>query len=200
MIEGKRLVEAGDYKAAIKVFTKCVNSGEGGFYAYFERGLAKHCIGQHSKALMDMNHIIENKDKVNSKYLMGITYYNRGDIYFNWNMFEEALEELKAGVKFMPKNLFCYYLKANVELELKYYEQALKDINRAIKLREDFGLFHIIKGHILSEMHGDEKIFQKYMLIAKILIDDEMEDHLDTEDGMFDNEDYIPDVQTEQCN
>jgi tetratricopeptide (TPR) repeat protein len=200
MIEGKRLIEEGDYQSAIKIFTKCVNSGEGGYYAYFERGLAKHCMGQHSKALKDMNHIIENRDAIDNKYLMGITHYNMGDIYFNWRMFEEALEELDKGIKYLPQNLFCYYLKANVELELKYYKQALKDINRAIKMREDFGLFHIIKGRILSEMQGDEKIFYRYMLIAKTLIDDEMEDRLYDNINETIDERYLPDVQTEQFN
>jgi len=118
----------GNYKGAIKNYTKVIELEPDNYIAYMNRGWNKANLGDDYAAISDYNKAI----KIDPEY--SIAYYNRA-----WS--KEVIEDLKGSIadytkaiKYNPKYFLAYINRGNIKNDMGDERAACKDYKKSISL------------------------------------------------------------------
>lgn len=115
----KSMIE--DYKGAIGDLDKCIELDTAYPNPYFERAKANVALGEYALALPDLAKCIELAPSYSGYYDL------RGNVYLFLNRNEEALNDFIKALSIEKKGA-TYYGKAQAEMNLGYYEDAVADL------------------------------------------------------------------------
>ena len=133
---GNEKYDAGDYKGAIKDYTKAIKINPQYVDAYNNRGNVKLDLNIYKGAISDYSKAI----KINPQY--GDAYYNRGLAKENLKDFEGALSDYTKAIEIYPKGEDAgdaYHGRGYAKEMLKDFEGALSDYTKATKLIPENG-------------------------------------------------------------
>ena len=111
---GNQYYQQGNYSKAINAYNECIELISNVCEPYFSRGNAKAAIGDHHGAISDYDKAIQYKDRP-------------------WHTFDPNTTTLY----FHPYLFMIYFNRGNSNAQLKYYEKALADYNKAIESVQD---------------------------------------------------------------
>jgi tetratricopeptide (TPR) repeat protein len=146
--KGIAKAKAGDYKGAIKDFTRAIEINPDYAGAYNDRGIAKRLSGDYAGAIEDCTKAIEiNPDHA-------FAYANRGNAKINLGDYVEALEDLSKAIELNPNHFGAYSNRGIAKGYIGDYEGAIEDYTKAIELNPDYLGTYINRG-LLKGNVGD---------------------------------------------
>ena len=119
------------------------------------------------------NKVIAEIEKIKEKEKLGISsskdakeFFNRGNLFYNLNKFEEAEKEYREAIKINPDYADAHNNLGALLQNLKRYEETEKEFREAIKINPNYANAHYILGFLLEELKRYEEaaIFLKKAL------------------------------------
>jgi len=170
---------AGDYDAAISLYTEVIKANPKAPFAFNGRGLAYRYKNEPAKALADFDQAIKLKPYAMFYYNRGVTRYETGDdksaiadltralqdkpggtraiclvararCYINQSDSASALPDLNAAIKLDPKNSEAYRLRGIIRKVAHDYEKSLADYEKAIALDPKSSSAYGTEAYLLS--------------------------------------------------
>ena len=118
----------GDYKGAIKNYTKVIELEPDNYVAYMNRGWSKSNLGDDYAAISDYNKSIE----INSNY--ALAYGNRGWSKHAIKDYKGAISDYDNAIKIDPKYFEAYVNRGNIKYDMGDKRAACKDFKKSISL------------------------------------------------------------------
>jgi tetratricopeptide (TPR) repeat protein len=167
------------YDDAYKFISKhCIKNAQGEQTTaeeYYNRGNAKHDLGDEQGAIADFNKVIElNPNYANAYYNRGIAkhqlqdykgaiidytkgielepkfvraYYNRGVSKGNLGDYKGAIVDYTKAIELDPKEKYAYYSRGIAKHKLQDYKGAIVDYTKAIELEPKYGEAYYNRGN-----------------------------------------------------
>jgi tetratricopeptide (TPR) repeat protein len=149
---------AGDYDAAISLYTEVINANPKAALAYNGRALAYRYKKEIAKALADFDQAIRLQPFSMFYYNRGVTRYENGDD-------KSAIADLTRALQGKPGDphvrVICLVARARCYINQGKSAPAMSDLNAAIKLREDSEAYRL-RGIIHKVAHEYEKSLADY--------------------------------------
>lgn len=149
---------AGDYDAAISLYSEVIKADPKAALAYNGRALAYRYKKEIAKALADFDQAIRLKPLWMFYFNRGITHYETGDD-------KSAIADLTRALQGKPGDprarADCLVARARCYISQEKSAPALSDLNAAIKLREDSEA-HRLRGIIRKVAHEYDKSLADY--------------------------------------
>lgn len=149
---------AGDYDAAISLYTEVIEANPKAALAYNGRALAYRGKGETAKALADFDEAVRLKPSLMFYYNRGVTRYETGDD-------KSAVADLTRALQSKPGDprarALCLVARARCYINQAKSGPALSDLNAAIKLRQDSEAYRL-RGIIHKVAHQYEKSLADY--------------------------------------
>ena len=138
-----------EFNYALSDLSIGIESGELTDKLYFYRGVSKSNLYNFYSALEDINtYLVRSK---NDKDLFE-TYIQRAVIFYNLNLFNDALKDLNLAIELNPNLGIAYLHRANINRIFENYNESLRDLNLAIKFGENNRDIYFLRGSINLEM------------------------------------------------
>lgn len=134
---------------AVKILDRVEAIAPDYVYTYVDRSRALAVLGEHRRAMEDLNRAIELEPQVEWHYLDRIVLNLK---YFGH--LEKALEDIASLEAINPNNLFCHIYAAGVNDDLREYDVALDYYEKVIAARPDYPYSYEGAGKIYY-MKGD---------------------------------------------
>ena len=127
---GDTFFKAGNFEEAITHYTKAIELQPGDIKGYNLRAKTYEKVNKFALALEDYKRIsvLNPKEK--------ITYYDITRMHFQLKQWEDAVAMSVKYLELDKKNLNTFDMKVNSLLELKRYEEALADANKALLIKK----------------------------------------------------------------
>lgn len=120
----------GNHPAAIQDFSLALDINPANPEAYYNRGRAKLGLEDYLGAMMDFNISIKGSDK-EARY-----YRARARAKSGLQDYRGAIQDLDLAIKLTKgKNMDLVFDRAEAYISLKYFPQAIKDLDRVVKMR-----------------------------------------------------------------
>ena len=146
--ESLALVEARDYKSAIKSITSYLKENNTSPEAYFLRGKSYHELGILDKASADYKKSIELDPRSSYK-----AHNNNGLIYGEINSYELAIESFTKAIKANPKSKEAYNNRGVAKAASGDTNGAVKDFSKSINIDNTY-LEPLLNRSFVYEMKG----------------------------------------------
>jgi tetratricopeptide (TPR) repeat protein len=128
--EAMRLMKPGFYKEAIAGFNRAIETWPGLADAYFERGNARHILGQDDEALADFEKAVQVDPALYRAYAaMGSIYRGRNDI-------KKAMELFTRSIDAKP-TVDAYFERGVTYEALGEHQKAVEDFDKALSEQPD---------------------------------------------------------------
>lgn len=121
-----------------------------------QRGTCLALIGEHEKALSDLNEAVASDQKY------APAFNNRAWMRAHKGELEPALADVNKAIELSPNMAEAYDTRGTIRLAMKQYETAMKDFDSSISHRDDYaeayyhrGMLHKLLGH--SKQHADDE-------------------------------------------
>ena len=179
-----------DKTKAIDLFTECLESDPDYLAAYHFRGIAYYKSGQYQKALADFNETIKrNKNIIIVHMYMGYTFQHLGqpdkalvafasysakkeklsaldytvlaNAKMNQGDTEGAIKSLEEAIRLDP-NESQYYYQFLALFNMGQFDLALKKINKALEINDNFYGFYLHRGRTLALTGRPELALQDF--------------------------------------
>jgi tetratricopeptide (TPR) repeat protein len=140
--------EADDYKETIKQFNKAISLCPTLTSIFYERGLAKQCLGDYRGAEEDFTRGIQANDSTKAR-----AFHQRGKVRQKLKNPTAALQDFSDAVALCPDDADMLYSRATVA---EPYD-GLQDLDRAIALRPDEPMFYFVRAirrHAMEDIEG----------------------------------------------
>lgn len=125
--------ERDDYEVVLDSYTKAIRLNPNYVEAYYNRGVAKHNLGQYEAALADYNRALELKpDNAGA-------YNNRGLAKYNLGQYEAAIADYNRVLELKPDYAKAYNNRGLVNLELHQMDEARQNFEKALALAQTAG-------------------------------------------------------------
>ncbi len=124
---------------------------------YVNRGAAKAKLGRMDEALADFNKGLE----IDKNWRVG--YLNRSIIYNQAGQFDLSLKDIDTYLRFDPNNADLWYEGGRCHRALNNPSKAIEYYSKAIRLKPNYGLFHLERGRtyeILGQTSAANQDFQ----------------------------------------
>jgi tetratricopeptide (TPR) repeat protein len=148
---------AGDYDAAISLYTEVIKANPKAELAYNGRALAYKGKGETARALADFDQAIRLKRFSMFYYNRGATRYENGDDKSAIVDLTRALQD-KPGARALA---LCLVARARCYINLAKSTPAMSDLNAAIKLHEDSESYRL-RGIVHKVAHNYDKSLADY--------------------------------------
>lgn len=147
MYRGQCLLELNEYTLAIKDFTKSIDLNTENYTIYFEKGYANAMLKNYENVKQDfsiyLKHYPDEKmvhiNLANVERILGNTQY--------------SLQMHNTLIKKYPNEYLLFNNRAEVYLDLKDFSNAMKDINRALILKDRYAIGNFVKSKIYFKMN-----------------------------------------------
>jgi tetratricopeptide (TPR) repeat protein len=124
-----KVITSGNYKGAIKDFTKAIELNPQYDSAYSRRGYCKHFLKQYKEAITDYTKAIE----ISPGY--GDAYYNRALSEYKLQDYNSSIADNTKAIELDPKNASAYQNRGVCRNDaLKDYQGAISDYTKAIEI------------------------------------------------------------------
>jgi len=124
----KKLCDLEKHEEAIKLLSENIANDVYVDVSYFNRACAYSVLGKSNEAIADFKICLKNKYKITE------TYDRLGKEYFKQAEFTKANETYNCAIEADENNQLLYHNRANVLIHLKKYEEALRDMTKAIEI------------------------------------------------------------------
>lgn len=128
MLEVKKLCDLKKYNEAIRLLSENIENDVYVDVSYFNRACVYSVLGKFDEAITDFNMCLKNKYRITE------TYDRLGKEYIRKKEFVKANEIYDLAIDADGNSSLPYHNRANVLIYLKKYEEALRDMNKAIKI------------------------------------------------------------------
>lgn len=157
---GDTFFKAGNFQEAITHYTKAIELQPGDFKGYLLRATAYEKTQRYDLALEDYKRIqvLNPKDKPN--------YYNIARMHKELKQWEDAVTMSSQYLTMDKKNLNALDIKVNSLLELKRYEEALAEANKAIAIKKNTQTW-ILRGKVYFQTKKFVESEADYRLAVK---------------------------------
>ena len=182
--------EKADHEAVIDANTQALRLNSNYAAAYYNRGLAKHTLGQYQDALADYDKALhlnpnyadaynnrglvkhalnqyqgaladyDNVLRLNHNYVEA--YNNRGNTKFVLGQHQDALADYNEALRLNPYYVEAYNNRGNAERALGQHQDALADYDKAIRLNPDFAAAYYHRGLANLELHQMDEARQDW--------------------------------------
>ncbi len=126
--QGKTKFKNGEFREAIKIFTKVVNESTYYYEAYVLRGRCYAEFNKLDSAIADFNMALEKK----SDYLPAKFY--RGEVYFNQKKYDLATTDFQTIVTAKPKYSKAWVYLALISEEKQEFKKSIEQYTSAVNL------------------------------------------------------------------
>jgi tetratricopeptide (TPR) repeat protein len=125
---GKKLLEQGDYTAAIKIFTQLLNNPENHPELYYQRGLAHYETGDYAEAIADYTQVIQiNPHHAQAYKKSGLTRYKLGD-------YAGAIADYTQAIQINPDDSAAYINRGYTRSCMGDKQGAIEDYTQAVRI------------------------------------------------------------------
>ncbi len=112
----------------------------------YNRGRAKHDLGQYSAAITDYNTVIRFKPN------FAEAYSNRGVAKAELGQYNTAISDYDTAIRLEPDDAKTYYNRAEAKRHLGLYKVAIWDYDRTIRLKPDYALAYYNRGNAKAKL------------------------------------------------
>ncbi|MCK5357016.1 MAG: tetratricopeptide repeat protein, partial [Elusimicrobiales bacterium] len=165
-----------NYHKAIKYYTKAIKLNKNHSPLYNNRANSYADIGDYDNALKDLTSAIRISPK------LSLLYGNRCQFSTNQKDYANALKDCNYAIKLKPKGIYTHYKKrSSLYLEMKEYDKALKDIDKAIyQFRHHGPILKNIKKRDENDSYKQEKTSKiKHLYTQRAKINVEKKEYLE---------------------
>jgi len=125
-MQGRQNLINGDFFAAVKIFTRIIQTKPQNTDAYFFRGIAKFSLNDYKGAKADFKKTIQlNPFYSNAYHYLGISEDKIGNYYQAFRYYNKALN-------LSPYNAYIYLHKGSTYLRLKQYKKAIIQLDSSL--------------------------------------------------------------------
>ena len=121
------------------------------------------------------NKVIAEIEKIKEKEKLGISsskdakeFFNRGNLFYNLNKFEEAEKEYREAIKINPDYADAHNNLGALLQNLKRYEEAEKEYREAIRINPNYADAHNNLGILLKNLKRYEEAEKEFREAIKI--------------------------------
>lgn len=159
MVEGDNAYKAGQYDVAIAKYTEAIEKNPPNANAYADRALAYKEKKDHDRAIADFNEALRLKPE-------GFVYYDRGVVYREMGAEDKAIADFTKALKLNIPNAQlraeCYIQRAHSYVNKEDADQALADLNAAIKMGTNESDAYVLRGIVHKVRHEYELSLADY--------------------------------------
>lgn len=137
--------------SALAALNKRIAEDPDNFNHYLERAKYYGQVGEYDLAMKDIDRALV------ADSTQGGIYMYRGQLKFQQKDVRGAYDDYSACLRVQSTNTDCLLLKAEIDIILKNYEQAIKHINDALRLDERIAFAYYLKGR-LYKASGDTSL------------------------------------------
>ena len=157
LAKGDKLLNAGNYEEAIKLFDEAIKLNSNLALAYNDRGEAYRYLGKFYEAVENYNKAIE----INPNF--DWPYSNRGVVNMDdYGRYELAIQDFNKALKLNPNYAIAYGNRGWAYYNLKKYDLAIKDCDKAIKLNPKLSFTYNNRGVIYKTLEQYDKAIADY--------------------------------------
>jgi tetratricopeptide (TPR) repeat protein len=154
--EARRYSQAGDYKKAIELYTRVIQTNSCDEEAYNNRGTCYYRMKEYQKAMADFTQAIEiNPSKANS-------YTNRAGCYLELGDIQKALQDDNKSIELNAGSAISFNNRGDTYLKLRKYKEAIRDFTYAIKLSPDYSKAYHNRGIAYLEQKDYKKAISDF--------------------------------------
>ena len=139
-----------DVNSALADFNAAIRLAPDGAQPYYERGQIYMAQAEYDKALKDMKQVASIAPAFNT------TYYYLGILNNQTQQYADAIKNFDTYIKATPDNYQAYSGRADAYIQQEQYQQALPDLNQAIKLESRAAGLYLQRGLVQQKL-GDEQ-------------------------------------------
>ncbi len=200
LIQGKKLMESGDFPGAISSFTKVIDHDQNNFDAYYNRGMSYLFQKKYAAAFGDLSRAIdinrESPDVYNARglaagYLGKVddavndfsqaieldhrfsqAYINRGSAYITALKYKKALEDFTNAIKYDPNNPSSYFQRGRLYVRQKQLQKSVNDFTKAVQLGLNDPTVYYNRGNSYYKMKNYKKAIADYSRVLAVNPDD----------------------------
>ena len=136
--------------SALADFSAAIRLAPDGAQPYYERGQIYMAQAEYDKALKDMKQVASIAPAFNT------TYYYLGVLNNQTQQYADAIKSFNTYIKAKADDYQAYAGRANAYIQQEQYEQALPDLNQALKLEPRAANLYIQRGLVQQKL-GDEQ-------------------------------------------
>lgn len=145
------------FKQAIQEFSKALEYDPKNIDAYYYRGFAYELLNDFKMAIRDYSKTIELNPMADNAYLY------RGMCHFSLRNWDAALSDFTRSIEVAKKLTDEHYIsRAGTYAVLGKYNEALKDINKAIAINPKSGQAYIFKAGLQIELGNAKEAILAY--------------------------------------
>ena len=145
-----------DNNLKLEYYTKAISLDPNYSYAYINRGVAYHELGQYNRALGEYHKAIEIDPND------AISYYNRGVAYHALSQYYEAVREYNLAVSIDPNYVNAYNNRGLSYEKLGQYDAAIRDHTKALELDPQDEDAYYNRGFVYNELGDTEMAIRDY--------------------------------------
>jgi tetratricopeptide (TPR) repeat protein len=142
--------DANDIPSALADYSASIRLAPDGAQSYYERGQIYMAQQEFDKALKDMNQVASIAPK------FATTYYYLGVLNSQAKQYADAIKNFDTYIKATPDNYQAYAGRADAYIQQEQYQQALPDLNQALKLESRAAGLYLQRGLVQQKL-GDEQ-------------------------------------------
>lgn len=88
-------------------------------------------------------------------------------LLLSYSKFDEAEEILTKAIKYDKGNYEAYYYRGCARINMREYEEAVADFEKAVELKHDYADAYFNMGRTYYMMHNEDKACESYKLAAQ---------------------------------
>lgn len=169
-IDAKNLYAKGEYKEAVKEYTKAIEIDPKEPIAYYERGLSYNKLEKIKEANIDYtSYLLLNADDHE-------VYYLRGSNYFTINKVQLGIKDLRKAIALAPNNLkkrfYCFVIAEGFRAS-KQYTFAIEYILQGLEFQPNNPEGYRFLSRVYNETEDYDKAIDYCTIGITLLTDDE---------------------------
>jgi tetratricopeptide (TPR) repeat protein len=150
VMRGRVYVNLKLYSEAIKDLNKAIAKGESNSEVYLYRAQIHFLMDDYASAFADYSQSIEYTPNTEA-------YAGKGEVYFQMNQLREAIACYTKAIELFPENHKAYFARSKAYSMQSMYENALSDVDEALKLEPSMEIYRKNREFIVSMMNSGTK-------------------------------------------
>lgn len=160
---GQSLFKEKNYDEAIILFNEAIELDPEDSFSYRYRAKCFTMLKQYENALNDFNKAIRLNPEDKEAYCF------RGSIWSSvLGNHKKALVDYNKCIQMDPENPDAYYFRCGCNFKLKYYDEAIKDCNKAIELIPTVAHYYLARAQVYDELGNNELAINDLKVAARL--------------------------------